>query len=62
MILGLLKGGIFIFILLTLLVPAVNLAEPVMTSAITEQLKSSFFAKILYDNNYLMEVLKTFFK
>lgn len=62
MIFGLVKGGIFVFLLLMLLVPAINLAQPVLTTAVTDQVQTSYFAQILYDNNFLLHFLKIFIK
>ena len=51
---GALKGVIFVFLFLTLLVPVINLSQGGLSSFLVNSLDSSFIAGTLYDNNLLL--------
>ena len=51
---GALKGVIFVFLFLTLLVPVINLSQGGLSSFLANSLDSSFIAGTLYDNNLLL--------
>lgn len=51
---GALKGVIFVFLFLTLLVPVINLSQGGLSSFLENSLDSSFIAGTLYDNNLLL--------
>lgn len=57
---GFLRGVVFVFLFLALLLPVVNLISPASTDLILRSLDSSYFARILYDNNYLVLVINDF--
>lgn len=61
MLLGIVKGVIFVLLLMILLIPVINLSQPVLTSAITEQLQTSLFSKILYNKNIFIDLINTLF-
>jgi uncharacterized membrane protein required for colicin V production len=58
---GILKGAIFVFIILALLVPVANFVAPSMTQTIVSQIDTSYFTKILYNNNVLLLLLEGLF-
>ncbi len=51
---GALKGVIFVFLFLMLLVPVINLSQGGLSAMLTDSLDSSFIAGTLYDNNLLL--------
>ena len=55
---GLLRSAILIFLLLALLVPMATLISTDLTVAIQSQLDSSYVANYLYNENYLLLLLK----
>ncbi len=57
---GLLRGIIFVFLFLTVLIPLVNLISPTATSFFVNSLDASFFAKTLYDNNFIVVLMHDF--
>lgn len=60
MLAGFLKGVVFVFLFLALLLPITNLVSPFSTDLILGSLDSSHFARALYDNNYLILVINDF--
>lgn len=57
---GFLRGVVFVFLFLALLLPVVNLVSPASMSLILGSLDASHFARILYDNNYLVLIIHDF--
>lgn len=57
---GFLRGVIFVFLFLALLLPIVNLISPASTDLMLNSLETSRFARTLYDNNYLVLVINDF--
>ena len=53
LLIGFVEGVIFAFLFLALLVPVTNLSSPEFSSMIMDQLRNSWFAGALYDNNLL---------
>lgn len=62
LVFGLLKGLLMAFIFLAALLPVVNLVSPDYTDFVVASLDNSTFAKDLYDNNFIVLVLQSFFK
>lgn len=60
MLAGFLKGVVFVFLFLALLLPVTNLVSPFSAELILGSLDSSHFARALYDNNYLVLVINDF--
>lgn len=61
LIFGLLKGLLIAFIFLAALLPVVNLVSPDYTNFVMASLDNSLFAKDLYDNNFIVLLLQSFF-
>jgi uncharacterized membrane protein required for colicin V production len=61
LIFGLLKGLLIAFVFLAALLPVVNLLSPDYTTFVISSLDSSLFAKDLYDNNFIVLLLQSFF-
>ena len=53
LLIGFVEGVLFAFLFLALLVPVVNLSSPDFSLTLLEQLRNSWFAGTLYDNNLL---------
>ena len=60
LIFGGLKGLLMVFVFLALLLPAINLVAPDTTAMVLDSLDHSLIAKSLYDNNFLVLILKGF--
>lgn len=58
MIFGFIKGIIFVFILLALMVPIASLANPEVMTFLTENLDHSYIASELYNNNLVLLIMK----
>lgn len=58
MIFGFIKGIIFVFILLALMVPIASLANPQVMTFLTENLDHSYIASELYNNNLILLIMK----
>ncbi len=61
MIIGFVKGMILVFLLLALMLPAVNMLSPEHTDAVMKSLDNSYYAGELYDNNFLLLIVRDFF-
>ena len=61
LIFGFLKGLLMAFVFLAALLPVVNLVSPDYTTFVVASLDNSFFAKDLYDNNFILLLLQSFF-
>ena len=57
---GLLRGAVFVFLFLAVLVPLVNLVSPVSTQLVVDSLNSSHLAGTLYDNNFLVNLMEDY--
>lgn len=57
---GLIRGVIFVFLFLAVLIPLVNLVSPMGTEFLVDSLESSFFAKTLYDSNFIIVLMHDF--
>ena len=57
---GLIKGTIFVFLFLALLLPAANLISPASTQVILNCLDASYFSRILYDSNFIILIANDF--
>ena len=57
---GFLRGVVFVFLFLALLLPIVNLVSPTSTELILSGLDASYFTRTLYDSNYLVLVINDF--
>lgn len=60
MIAGLIRGIIFVFVFLALLVPFVNVVSPASTQLISDSLNASYFAGTLYDNNFIIVIIEDY--
>nr|WP_315024786.1 CvpA family protein [uncultured Aminipila sp.] len=58
MVFGFIKGIIYVFVLLALMVPIASLADPKVMTFLTESLGNSYFANELYDNNLILLIMK----
>lgn len=54
---GLLRGIVFVFLFLAVLVPLINLVSPTSTQLVVDSLNSSHLAGTLYDNNFLVNLM-----
>jgi len=61
LIFGLLKGLLMAFIFLAALLPVLNIISPDYTTFVVASLDNSMFAKDLYDNNFIVLLLQSFF-
>lgn len=61
MIFGFIKGIIYVFVVLALMVPVASLAEPNVMTFIMDSLEKSRFAIDLYDNNLILLIIKDLF-
>lgn len=61
LVFGLLKGLLMAFVFLAALLPLVNLFSPDSTAFVVASLDNSVFAKDLYDNNFIVLLLQSFF-
>lgn len=57
---GLIRGVIFVFLFLAVLIPLVNLVSPTSTQFLVNSLDASYFAKTLYDNNFIIVLIHDF--
>lgn len=57
---GLIRGVIFVFLFLAVLIPLVNLVSPASTQFFVNSLDASYFAKTLYDNNFIIVLIHDF--
>lgn len=57
---GLLRGAVFVFLFLAVLVPLVNLVSPASTQLAVDSLNSSHLAGTLYDNNFLVNLMEDY--
>jgi uncharacterized membrane protein required for colicin V production len=62
LIFGLFKGLLMAFIFLAVLLPVLNTISPDYTMFVIGSLDNSLFAKDLYDNNFIVLLLQSFFK
>lgn len=58
---GFLKGILLVFVFLALLVPVGSLLSPGFTATLVGSLDNSLIAKDLYDNNFILLLLRSFF-
>ncbi|WP_312647328.1 CvpA family protein [Aminipila sp.] len=58
MVFGFIKGIVYVFILLTLMVPIASLADPKVMTFLMENLGNSYLAGELYDNNLILLIMK----
>jgi uncharacterized membrane protein required for colicin V production len=61
LVFGLLKGLLIAFIFLAALLPVLNIVSPDYTDFVVSSLNNSMFAKDLYDNNFIVLLLQSFF-
>lgn len=61
LVFGLLKGLLIAFIFLAALIPVLNFVSPDYTDFVVSSLDNSMFAKDLYDNNFIVLLLQSFF-
>jgi uncharacterized membrane protein required for colicin V production len=61
LIFGFLKGLLMVFVMLAVLLPVVNMVSPDYTTYVIASLDHSTFAKELYDNNFIVLLLQSFF-
>lgn len=61
LIFGLFKGLLMAFIFLAVLLPVMNIISPDYTTFVIGSLDNSMFAKDLYDNNFIVLLLQSFF-
>lgn len=61
-LIGLVKGMIFVYLFLALLMPAINLMAPDFTEGVTSSLNHSYLAKTFYDHNLMLMLLQGLFK
>lgn len=61
LIAGTLKGVILVFIFLALLLPVTNLISPTSTDFILSSLDASYFARTLYDSNFVVMIINDIF-
>lgn len=54
---GMIRGIIFVFVFLALLLPVVNLVSPASTQLILDSLDASYFSRTLYDSNFIMLII-----
>ncbi len=60
MLFGMIKGVLFVYVLLAVLIPVVSLVSPEHTMTITKALSDSHLAKELYDNNLILLIVRDF--
>lgn len=58
---GFVKGMLLVFLFLALLVPVGSLLSPGFTATLVASLDHALFAKDLYDNNFILLLLRSFF-
>ncbi|MGN0711259.1 MAG: CvpA family protein [Anaerovoracaceae bacterium] len=58
MLLGFIKGLVFVFLLLALLVPVSSMASPEAAASVFETLENSVIASELYNNNLIMLIIQ----
>lgn len=58
MVFGFVKGIIFAFVLLALMVPGASLANPKVMAFLTDSLNHSYIASELYNNNLILLIMK----
>ncbi|MHC1723241.1 MAG: CvpA family protein [Aminipila sp.] len=58
MVFGFIKGLIYVFVLLALMIPIASLANPKIMTFLMESLGNSYFATELYDNNLIVLIMK----
>mgnify|MGYP001220161098 CR=1 FL=1 len=61
LVMGFIKGAVMVFIFLALLLPVTSMVAPDHSQAIVDSLNNSIFAKDLYDNNFILLLLGSFF-
>ena len=54
---GMIRGVLFVFLFLALLLPVVNLVSPASTQLILDSLDASYFSRTLYDSNFIVLVI-----
>lgn len=57
---GAVRGVIFVFLFLAVLIPLVNLISPASTQLVVDSLNASYFAKTLYDSNFIIVLINDF--
>lgn len=57
---GMIRGIIFVFIFLALLLPITNLVSPASTQLILNSLSASYFSRTLYDSNFIVLIINDF--
>ncbi|MEG0829423.1 MAG: CvpA family protein [Anaerovoracaceae bacterium] len=60
LIAGMIKGVIFVFVFLALIIPFANMTSLLSTELIVSTLDSSYFARTLYDNNFVVLLVTDF--
>ncbi|QHI72122.1 CvpA family protein [Aminipila terrae] len=58
MIFGFIKGILYVFVLLALMIPVASLADPKVLTFLMENLNNSHFASELYNNNLILLIMK----
>lgn len=58
MIFGFIKGIVYVFVLLALMIPVASLADPKVLTFLMENLNNSHFASELYNNNLILLIMK----
>lgn len=61
MLFSLLKGAVLVFLLLAIMMPLADFFAPDLAISLAAQLDSSYFTKILYDNNIIIIIAENFF-
>ena len=62
LLVGLLKGLLLVFIFLACVIPIADIFIPEVVPSIIDSLNNSFYARTLYDNNFLLLLLQDFFE
>jgi len=60
LIFGFIKGVFLVFALLTIMIPALSIFDSGLTDTVGGWLDSSYFAGTLYDNNFLILIIRDF--
>lgn len=60
LVVGMIRGIIFVFIFLALLLPITNLVSPASTQLILNSLSASYFSRTLYDSNFIVLIINDF--
>lgn len=60
LLMGAVRGGIFVLLFLGLIFPVMTVVSPELAQMITDSLQTSYVAGFLYDNNIFMDLLNVF--